>query len=366
MKDANDHPRDAGAIDAGVEWLRGEGRDADVVLSSRVRVARNFAALPFVNRCSREQRQQVLDTARAAISATLAPALLPHTRLTWIDMHQAGQLERALLVERHLVSKQFSRGKAETDEPRAVAISAPAERLAIMVNEEDHLRLQTLRSGLALDDAWRDADLVDDQIGQAVEYAYSPRFGHLTACPTNVGTGLRMSVMLHLPALKLTGDIERVRRAAADMNLAVRGFYGEGSEAVGDLFQLSNQTTLGKSEELILQDLAEQIIPQVIEYERRARNALVTKQRLALEDRVQRALGLLRHARLIAAEEAMALLSHVRLGIVAGVLPGVEQRAVNQLMLLVQPAHLQRVCGREMDQDQRREARAELLRRRLG
>jgi protein arginine kinase len=289
--------------------------------------------------------------------------------MIWVDLHEAPVLDRSMLVERHLISKQHSKGKpgsgAAGEDPRAVAISIPEERLSIMINEEDHLRIQGIRSGLALSAAWRDVDQVDDKLEAGLDYAFSPRFGYLTACPTNVGTGLRMSVMLHLPGLRLTGDIDKVKRAADGMNLAVRGFYGEGSDAVGDLYQLSNQTTLGRTEATILHDLENQIIPRVVEYERESRRDLVSKRRTVLEDQVWRAWGLLTSARLLTTEEAMQALSLVRLGSLLGILQQADQKLVNQLMLLVQPAHLQRVVGKELDQEQRRLARAMLVRGRL-
>ncbi|MEK6701711.1 MAG: protein arginine kinase [Planctomycetota bacterium] len=353
------HPHD----ESGVEWLRGEGAETDVVLSSRVRLARNLTSFPFANRASSEQRQEILDISRSAVRvAGIAD------RTLWLNIHETSPADRALLVERHIISKQLQRGRAATvgEDPRGVCVSLPVERVSIMVNEEDHLRLQVVRSGLALDEAWRQADGIDDALESAVDYAYSPRLGYLTACATNVGTGLRMSAMLHLPALKITGDIEKVKKAAGDMCLAVRGFYGEGSEAVGDLYQISNQTTLGKTEAMILADLHERIIPQVIEYERLARKTLLTKRSLALHDQVYRSLGLLTSARLIAAEEAMQHLSLVRLGICTGLVKHLSSKTVAGLMLLVQPAHLQRTVGRELDQDARREARATLLRERLS
>lgn len=348
------------------EWLRGEGDAADVVLSSRVRLARNLAGSPFALRSTKRDRQRVLETCRDRILTGEVGA-----RIAWEELHERSSLQRALLVERHIISKQLSRGKMGSggvaEDPRAVAYTLPDERLAIMVNEEDHLRVQSIRSGLALTEAWREADRVDDVLERTLDFAFSPRFGYLTACPTNVGTGLRMSCMLHLPALRLTGDIEKVKRAAGDMNLAVRGFYGEGSEAVGDLFQISNQTTLGKTEQAILTMLESEILPKVIEYERLARRELAQKRRIALEDQAWRAFGLLTSARLLTTEEAMQALSLVRLGALLGVVDlGPEGvRTVNLLLLLVQPAHLQKVAGREMDQEQRRAARASLLRQRL-
>jgi protein arginine kinase len=234
-----------------------------------------------------------------------------------------------------------------------------------MVNEEDHLRLQVIHSGLELGKTLAEAGELDDRLEAGLDFAFSPRFGYLTACPTNVGTGIRLSVMLHLPGLRLTGNIDKVKRAASDMSLAVRGFYGEGSEAAGDLYQISNQTTLGKTERVLLHELEQEIIPKVIEYERAARKSLMTKRRADLEDQVHRAVGLLTSARLMSTEEAMQLLSLARLGIVCGLLDRPSQRVINQLLLLSQPAHLQRALNQDLDQERRRAARAQLLRTRL-
>ncbi|HBS30018.1 MAG TPA: protein arginine kinase [Phycisphaerales bacterium] len=346
-----------GRVDWGAEWLRGEGKASDVVMSSRIRLARNFAGYPFVNRATREDRRQIMARARRDI---LESALSP--QMMWVDLNEVSSLERSVLVERHLISKQHAKG----EEPRAAAVSSPDERLAIMVNEEDHLRIQVIRGGLSLREAFAQIRAVDDRIEQRSDFAFSPRFGYLTACPTNVGTGLRVSVMLHLPGLKLTGEIEKVRRAAKGMSLAVRGFYGEGSEAVGDFFQISNQTTLGRSEEEILSDFEGNIIPKVIEYERLARRSLLDKRRTILEDKVFRSLGTLTHARLLKSDEALELLSYVRLGAVLGVVPGLKPEAVNQLILLTQPAHLQKVTGTDLDQAARRIERATIIRQHLG
>ena len=357
------------ALEVGAEWLRGEGELSDVLLSSRVRLARNLAGRLFATKATRRDRQETLDVCREwLMRAELA------SKMIWVDLHGSSPLDRALLVERHLISKNHSKGKGTNpnEDPRGVAISVPDERLSIMINEEDHLRIQAIRSGLSLSQAWADIDSVDDKIESKLDYAFSPRFGYLTACPTNVGTGVRLSAMLHLPALRLTGELEKVKRAAQDMSLAVRGFYGEGSEAVGDLFQISNQTTLGKSEQQILQDLEGDILPKVVEYERLARRELLAKRRVGLEDQVWRAWGALSNARLMNTDEAMQALSLVRLGATMGLLRGAsgtqdspDPRTINQLMLLVQPAHLQRAVGRELDQEQRRVARASLLRSRL-
>jgi len=245
-----------------------------------------------------------------------------------------------------------------------------------MVNEEDHLRIQVLRSGLSLTEAFEQIDRADDQIegavpggrlageGHGLEYAYSGRFGYLTACPTNVGCGARMSVMLHLPALRLLGEIEKVKRAVKDMNLALRGFYGEGSESTGDLYQVSNQSTFGKPERAVLQEIEREVIPEVVRFERDARGLLLSKKKRLLEDQVFRGLGILKNARLITPEEALAQLSLVRLGALVGLVAAPEQ-VVTQMFLVTQPAHLQRYLGKDLDQQHRREARADLLRERL-
>lgn len=342
---------------AGGEWLRGEGRDVDVVMSSRVRLARNFAGFPFMSKARRDDRRQILSIAEHDImKGGFARQMM------WVDLCEVSALERGVLVERHLISKQHAKG----DEPRAVAVSSPDERLAIMVNEEDHLRLQAIRSGLGLSEAFEQLDQIDDKIESQTDYAYHPRFGYLTACPTNVGTGIRVSVMVHLPGLKLTGELEKVRRAAKAMNLAVRGFYGEGSDAAGDFFQISNQTTLGKTERDILVEFEHNIIPKVIEYERMARRSMLEKRRPVLEDRVYRSLGVLRSARMLKSEEALELLSYVRLGVVSGLVPEVTPATVNQLILFTQPAHLQRLLKQDLDQAQRRIERATYVRQMLG
>jgi len=344
----------------GVEWLRSAGESNDVVLSSRVRFARNISGFPFLSRATRQDRCEILDMVRnVSLHAGLAGDA---GDMLWVDLHDAPSLDRDLLVERHLISKQHAKG----DEPRAVAISSPDERLSIMVNEEDHLRIQVLRSGLELADAYAHADKVDDALEQRIDFCFHGRFGYLTACPTNVGTGIRVSVMLHLPGLKMTGDIDKVRRAAKGMSLAVRGFYGEGSEAVGDLFQISNQTTMGKTEEQILGEFEQEILPKVIDYERHARRTLFDRRRLVLEDRVQRALGVLERARMLNADEALHMVSQVRLGVLLHVIEGVDLRTLNELMLLAQPAHLQQAVGKTLNQAGRRKARADLVRERLG
>ena len=223
-----------------------------------------------------------------------------------------------------------------------------------------------LRSGLQLDEAWEQIDEIDDELDAQLEFAFHPRFGYLTACPTNVGTGIRVSVMLHLPALKLTGEIEKVFRVAKELKLAVRGLYGEGTEATGDLYQVSNQTTLGKDEDDIIADFRDNVIPKIIDYEHQARRTLLGERSLALDDKIHRAFGLLSSARLLGSDEVLYLLSHVRMGVNLGRLERVDVKTLNGLMLMTQPAHLQKILGKKLEGDDRRAARATFIREKLG
>jgi protein arginine kinase len=333
------------------EWLRGEGPLSEVVISSRVRLARNLAGYPFVGRATEDQRREIAARLRGQMDAVEFGA-----RRFWVDLEQSERLEGRFLVERHLISRELESGKG----PRGVAFGSN-EVVSVMVNEEDHLRIQTIRSALGLEDAWRLAVDVDRALEKDLEYAATSQHGYLTACPTNVGTALRASVMLHLPALVQLKQIEKVFHAAAKTGLAVRGFYGEGTMASGDLYQISNQVTLGSTEEEILKNL-HGMLPQIIEYEDRCRQELSSRGRLKLEDRVHRALATLRAARMLSSEEAMQYLSAVRLGIVLGILAGVDLARVNELFVLTQPAHLQKFEGRALSTDERDARRASFVR----
>lgn len=338
------------------EWLRGSGPMSDIVISSRLRLARNLGGFPFLHRATRHQRQVLENRIRETILA--AQVASP---MMYLELEGAAELDRTLLVERHLISKPH----AAADGARGVAIAGD-ETVSIMVNEEDHLRIQVLRSGLQLDEAWEQINDIDDKLEAKLDFAFHPRFGYLTACPTNVGTGIRVSVMLHLPALKLTGEIEKVFRAAKEMRLAVRGLYGEGTDATGDFYQISNQTTLGKGEEEIISDFKLHVIPKIIDYEHHARRMLLNERTVALDDKVCRALGILRSARLLASEETLFLLSHLRMGVNLGRVKDIEVRTLNELFLLTQPAHLQKLQGRKLEGDLRRAARADYIRQRLN
>lgn len=329
---------------------------SDIVISSRVRLARNVAGYPFLIKCTAHQRTALEAKVRATILASkVVPGLL------YVDLENAPDLDRQLLVERHLISKQHK----DAEGARGVAVGEN-ETVSIMINEEDHLRLQVLRSGLQLEEAWQQINAIDDQLEAGLDFAFHPRFGYLTACPTNVGTGIRVSVMLHLPALKMTGEIEKVYRAARDLHLAVRGLYGEGTEATGDFYQISNQTTLGKSEDEIISEFRRVVIPKIVEYEQHARKTMLSERLVVLDDQVFRALGILRSARLLKSEETLFLLSHLRMGVNLGRVKDVDINKVNELFLLTRPAHLQKILGKRMDGDVRRAARADFIRARLN
>lgn len=337
------------------EWLRGVGPMADVVISSRVRLARNLTEYPFLATAGPSERTDIYRTLTECIAATSvgADALL-------IDVETTDPIDRQLLVERHLISRQHAAGEGD----RGVSIS-PSETRALMINEEDHLRIQALRSGLQLPTLWEEVNEVDDTLATKLSFAFDRQFGYLTACPTNVGTGIRVSVMVHLPALKLTKEIERVDRAARDMRLAVRGMYGEGTDAVGDLYQISNQTTLGVTEQEIIRDFGETTIPKIVEYEWAARDSLAQERAGQLDDKIWRAYGILCNARCISSEETLARLSPIRMGISLGRFDEFDMETLNELFLHTQPAHLQKIHGGTLDGEERSIIRAEYIRNRL-
>ncbi len=333
------------------EWLRGEGAESDIVVSTRVRLARNLAGLPFVGQASEDQRRDMARLLRAKIeSAGIADDLM------FLDLAELPQIDREFLVERHLISREHADGEGA----RGVAIGK-GERISIMTNEEDHLRIQGIKSGFEMDQTWEMVNAVDDLLEAQMEYAFSPRFGYLTACPTNVGTGLRVSVMLHLPALAITQHIEKLFNAVAKMGLVVRGLFGEGTQAYGDLFQISNQVTLGRSEGDIMGSVAS-VIPRVVGYERQARQYLLQSRRAELEDRVWRSYGMLRYARTITSEETMHLLSQVRMGVNLELVNDVEMDTINRLFVSILPAHLQKRVGRELEEAERNLLRARIVR----
>jgi protein arginine kinase len=335
-------------------WLAGNGPQSQLVVSTRVRLARNLSNVPFTHRARDEQLQGILMSVSdaAAHSEAFRDGFL-------LRMSELSALDRQVLVERHLVSHELGDGAR----PRGVFIG-PGERLSLMINEEDHLRLQALASGFQLAEAWRIADAADDELDHTLDFAFNDEVGYMTSCPTNAGTGLRASVLIHLPALVLTQQIQKVLKGLVQVGLNVRGLYGEHTEVMGNLFQISNQTTLGQAERESINRL-EQFCRQIIEYEERAREVLLKDARVQIEDKVWRAYGSLRYCRTITAQEVINLCSAVRLGAALGLegLPPI--RVINELLVLTQPAHLQHTRGDDLTHGERNAYRAQVVREKL-
>jgi len=338
------------------EWLRGSGPESDIVISSRVRLARNLSHFPFLTRANEAQRAEIHDAIRQA----LARLGLSENGHCYVDLAETTELTSRFLLERHLISRELANGTGG----RGVLFNR-SEMLAVMVNEEDHLRIQAIRAGFEVNRAYAEISAIDDELDEQLEFAFSEDFGYLTACPTNVGTGMRASVMLHLPALVFTKQVDKVFASVTKINLAVRGFYGEGTQASGDFYQISNQITLGTSEQEVF-DLLERVVPKIVTYEREVRDHLLDKDLLSLKDRVSRHFALLKSAHIITSEQTMEYLSSVRLGVNLGLLDDVDISTVNELFILTQPAHLQRLEKRDLDANERDATRAAFIRRRLG
>lgn len=341
------------------EWLRGKGPESDIVVSSRIRLARNLAEVPFIARASEADRIHVENLLSERIESLKSQGKLEN-KLFYVDVGDLEELDRQFLVERQLISREH----AESDGARAVVIDS-SEKFSVMINEEDHLRIQVMRSGLDLEAAWDSINAIDDLIEEDVTYAYSDKLGYLTACPTNVGTGARVSVMLHLPALVITRQIDKVFRSLQKINLAVRGLYGEGSQAMGDFYQISNQVTLGMGEQELTKKVSD-VVPVLLDYERQARDFLIRESQETLHDRVARAYGILQTAQTITSEETLHLLSSVRMGVNLGLISDVEIPTVNKLFVHTQPAHLQKLAGMELSSTDRAIERASYLRQHLA
>ncbi|MHB0947939.1 MAG: ATP--guanido phosphotransferase [Gemmatimonadaceae bacterium] len=341
--------------DGGVRWLDASGPHSDIVLSTRIRLARNIEGYAFTPRARDGERLRVLSQLRDALQAT--PAMSGNVLYRVDELPPA---DRALLHERHLVSKELAGLDAQHPLRTGAAVFLN-EALGVMVNEEDHLRLQSLASGFALQEAFAALDTLDRELGSRVPYAFHREFGFLTACPTNVGTGLRASVLIHLPGLVLTKEIGRVLAGLQQMGLTYRGLYGEGSEVVGNFFQISNQTTLGRSEEDLL-ELLLRVVGHVIESEERARQVLLRDAGYIIEDKLWRAYGTLRYARSLTFDEAMNYLSGVRLGAGLKLIRGLSVYTLNKLLIFSQAAHLAHAEGRPLTENETNQARARYVR----
>ncbi|MBU8933353.1 MAG: protein arginine kinase [candidate division Zixibacteria bacterium] len=335
-------------------WLSGQGEDALVVLSTRVRLARNVAGCKFPPSADAETRKRIVGYVDSTVERS---SLLQEGQ--YLKASDISELDRNFLVERHLISPAFLNGELS----KALYVG-PQQRVSIMVNEEDHLRVQALSSGLDPNGSYELVTKYDAEMGRYLEYDYDPDFGYLTACPTNAGTGMRASVLIHLPGLVLTKDIDLVISHITRSGLIVRGFYGEGSDVLGNLFQVSNQNTLGISEEEVLNHIT-RITREIIDKEAEARQRLIDEAGDMIEDKIWRAYGILKTARVLTSEEVMNLLSAVRLGHAMKIIDSLDVALINDILLLSQPAHLQKFYGSEMDPNRRDFVRAQMVREKL-
>jgi len=337
-------------------WMREEGPDNDIVLSSRIRLARNFqnATYPIL------AEEQDLEEIRKYFEVQFEQATYKdYDDFTLVSMRNLSDRDKRILVEKHLISPLLTK-----QSNASAALISQNEQVSIMINEEDHIRMQLYFPGFQLEKALEEAFEIDDWLEEKIDYAYDEEKGYLTSCPTNVGTGMRASVMMHLPALSMTKQLSRMGPAINQLGLVIRGIYGEGSEALGNVFQISNQITLGQSEEEIVADL-QGIVTQLIEHERQARKQILKQTEILLKDRIYRSYGTMQYSRIIETKEASRCISNVRLGIDLGIIEDVSKNILNELMTLIQPGFLQQYAGRALNSKERDVFRASLIRERL-
>ncbi len=337
-------------------WQSAQGPHADVVISSRIRLARNVDSFFFPSRLKTPERRRLIKTFENATAKDKY-----FQKCGFFSSAQLNEVELQLLLERHLISREFSTEKGE----RAVLLSVD-ESLSLMLLEEDHLRLQIFEAGLNLRSAWQKASELDERLQKITQFSFDSQVGYLTACPTNVGTGLRASCMLHIPCLVITKQIQKVLQALTKLNLAVRGMFGEGSQALGNFFQFSNQVTLGQPEEEVIANLSS-VIEQVVGHEHDAAEQLQRSKPFEIEDQVWRAVGILKSARVMTSSEAISLLSMLRLGVNLKFFgKSLDHAKLNPLFLLIQPGHLQKAHGSTLAASERDSYRAEFVRKQFS
>ncbi len=336
-----------------VKWLEGDGSDKDVVVSSRVRLARNIHNVKFPHMLNKREAE---DINKQIASAIISNDDVISREFKYYRLEDMNSVDKQLFVEKHLISPNLLKNN-----DKGAFLLRDDEKVTIMINEEDHIRLQALLPGFNLEIGWNICDEIDDVIEKKVKYAFDEEFGYLTSCPTNVGTGIRVSVMMHLPCLVLTQKINRILQAVTQIGLAVRGLYGEGTNAKGNMFQISNQTTLGQSEEEIIQKL-KNIVFQIISKERAARERILDTKKMEIEDKIYRSLGILKHSRIISSKESMKLLSNVKMGIHMGIISNIDNNKINNLMIGTQPANIVKRYAKELSSVERDVKRAELIR----
>jgi protein arginine kinase len=339
-------------ISSPAELTDNRASNCAVVLMTRIRLARNLASHHFPGRASDAERREVLARCQAAVLNTRSMK-----QGLSVSVEELKPIQRQILVERHLISRELSDAKAG-----AAAVINKDQSISVMINEEDHLRIQVLRNGFQLKKAWTAINNLDSALENELDYAFSPNLGYLTACPTNLGTGMRASAMMHLPALVIAGQMEKVVRAVNQLGMVVRGLFGEGSDATGSVFQISNQTTLGESERDIVKRL-HSVLQSIIEHELNARDKLIESDPAKLPDKIGRAFGILSHGHIISSSEAMNLLSLVRLGVDLGYFPTSNRLLIDRLFIEAQPAHILYGSGRvKLESDERDRLRADSLR----
>ena len=341
-------------------WIKQKGNEDDIILSSRIRLARNIRALPFPGQSSTEQLNEIVNIMKNILLDKEFEIEDEKYIFNYIEINDISPVEKMMFVEKNISSPHFVKngfGK--------ILFFDKDEKISIMVNEEDHLRIQVLLSGLQIKKGWKIANKIDDIIEKETEYAFSENWGYLSACPTNIGTGLRASVMVHIPGLKLSNNINRLFEVVGKLGLTVRGIYGEGSESSGNIYQISNQITLGSSEEDIIENL-ESVTKQVITQEKNARNRLLTEQETFIKDKIMRSFGNLKYAYSLSTSEAMELLSYVKLGIELGLLKEIDSLLLKKLLIIIRPAHLQSLLGENISSSKRDIKRAELIQAELN
>ncbi len=337
------------------KWCGPDGEPADLVVSSRARLARNLTTLPFVHRTIKNERNRVIEQVDKAVQGSNNV-----DQSIYLSLLDTSELDRQMLVERRLISPALASGTR----PAGVFVG-PGETYSLMVNEEDHLRLQAILGGLQVRAAWQKADRIDTELSKTLDFAFSDDFGYLTACPSNTGTGMRLSVLIHLPGLTLGGQMAHVSQALEEIGFTVRGLYGEGTGKAGNLYQVSNQWTLGYTEDQIVTRL-DRVVRRLAGYEKRVCEALISRKRLQTEDRVARAFGLLTNAQLLGESEALASLSVLRMGTYLGLNHSIDATIFNRLLISIQPAHLQLTSGCYLPGEELEEQRAKLIRENMG
>ncbi len=336
-----------------MSWYLQNGKDSDVVVSSRIRLARNINGIPFTTKCSKEDYKKVYDIMKDA-SLTLGYGL------KFISLKDVDQLTKNSLAEKHLISQEFAKDK----NPYNAILINEDESICITVNEEDHIKLQVFCSGLDLDNLMDLAIEIDQKLGESVPYAYSQKYGFLTTCPTNVGTGLKASVLVHIPGLALTKNTRKIINVINNFGMSVRGLYGEGTNVEGDMYQISNNQTLGITEKEITKNL-KLITQKIMEQERVARKYLA-KKNIEIEDKVYRDFGILKNARKISEEEAIDLLSSIKMGTDLGIIEELDDKKVSELMLYVRGANLQKRVGKNLTIYEQDIVRAKIIKQIIG